>query len=627
MKRKERHKNNSKDTITLNIWQDIIVIIIISVITTLVSIAIQPGKFHVSMMNIIDRPLTIVLNGFPVVIFVFIGYLIVNNVFYGAIIPSAICMVFSYINLLKIEGREDVFVPSDFSLFKEAFSAVKEYNLDMHPKWIVIMVVYILLLLVFGLLFKSKRVSYKKRIIFSVLSLFLFLFSMEKVYSSDALFYSFYVPETYNIPARFNTLGFNYCFLHHYNLYPIDKPDNYDKKEVEKWKEDYRKDKTEITNKPNVLMVMCEAFSDLANESVFAWKTEKDNPLYKYNLLAKSDQAITGHIIVSNIAAGTANTEFDVLTGMPTTMIGETTTSAFRVVNHDIATVASILNKNGYDTGFIHPGDSWFYNRSNVYRHFGIEKQVFKERFDLENDIWGSYISDKAFLRELKVEIESMMNPFFIYGVTIQNHQTYTYNKYLDKTEIIPTYMSLTDSSMEYLSVYMRGLKDSSDMLYELVRYIDEIDEPTILVFFGDHLPNLGANYMAYQELDLPVGRMDTAENILSGYQTTFMIYANKAYANNFDLQKIENELEFPQNKTINSIYLGAILLEMLGYEGEDSYFDFLNDIRRILPVFRDKEQVYMTMDGSYMSSISDELYADIIKKIDWWEYYRLKNH
>ena len=55
----------------------------------------------------------------------------------------------------------------------------------------------------------------------------------------------------------------------------------------------------------------------------------------------------------------------------------------------------------------------------------------------------------------------------------------------------MPVKVKLTDKEMETLSVYLRGAKDTADMVYELAEYIDTLEEPTILVFFGDHLPNI----------------------------------------------------------------------------------------------------------------------------------------
>ena len=72
-------------------------------------------------------------------------------------------------------------------------------------------------------------------------------------------------------------------------------------------------------------------------------------------------------MVVPGFAGGTANTEFDVLTGMQTMALSASTTSAMRVVNRNLDSLFRVFGNDGYETAFCHPGDNWFYNRENVY--------------------------------------------------------------------------------------------------------------------------------------------------------------------------------------------------------------------------------------------------------------------
>ena len=611
----------SKFKFSLDIWFTLAVGALISVATALFSVALQPGAFSTSLYDIASRGITIALNFFPVAVVVALGYIISGSVFWGGSIASLIALLLSYVNLLKIEGRDDAFVPSDIGLFREAMASAASYDLDLHIPYLALLLFYCALLFTLGFFVKSAKPKIVWRVISGAIVTGLFALSMVFVYPSKDLYNSFTVPQMYNIPSVFNTLGFNYCFLYNFNLYPVEKPDGFSASQVEKWEKEYIKQKTD-SKKPNVIMVMGEAFSDISNDPVFAWQNAEDNPAYLYNQLASSERAISGHMIVSNIAAGTANTEFDILTGTPTTMISDTTTSSFRVVHKNMPSLARVFADEGYKTSFLHPGNSWFYNRSSVYKYFGIEDQVFNEAFDLSKDTIAGLVTDEAFLRELKKEIESNKSPQFIYSVTIQNHQAYNYAKYYDATPDVPLNTTVSQSTMESVSVYLRGVRDSSQMIYQLAQYLDTLDEPTLLVFFGDHLPNLGSD--AYNELGMPIGNTDSPENILEAYKTPFMIYGNTAYCNQNDIAAQKQALELPQNGVINNIYLGAAVLELTELNGRDGYFDFLNYARRLLPVFRDREKAYILPDGNYTNAISDKKLLDIIKKIDWWQYHRL---
>lgn len=604
------------------LWLTIVLIFALSLPALLLCIALQPGDFARSFVDIWTRKGLFLLNWFPVLITLALGYFITGNVWWGSAIATLLWPLLSYINLLKIEGREDTFVPADIGLFKEALNAAAEYSLDLHPWWLVTIIGLSLGLVAVGFFLGSSTKGYL-RVVGSVGAIGLFALSMLFVYPAKSIYNSYTVPDSYNIPSVFNTLGFNYCFLYNTNLYPVEKPEDYNKKTVEGWMEEYTQPVTTPETAPNIIMVMGEAFSDIANADVFDWPTEQDNPIYLYNQLTQSKQALSGHIAVSNIAAGTANTEFDILTGLPTTMIGEGATSSFRVVHGALPTVASVLRDQGYHNRFMHPGNSWFYNRSSVYKYFGIEQQTFKSVFDPTDEV-GGFVKDSAFLRQLKTEIEAGQSPQFIYSVTIQNHQSYKYHKYPDATPAVPTDVPLSDEAMEQLSVYLRGSRDTATMVSELVQYLDGLSRPTLLVFFGDHLPNLGSDYLAYRELGLPVGNTDTVENIFSAYSTPFLIYANKAYCAENDFTSDVQALELGEEKLINSVYLGAMTLELAGYEGLDPYFDFLNQSRRALPAFRAETAAYLT-DAGFTDTLPPAT-ADLLHKIDHWEYYRLKN-
>ncbi len=552
-----------------------------------------------------------------------IGFFVFGNVLWGGGTASLLSLLLSYVNLLKIEGRDDAFVPSDIGLLREGVSSMANYGLDIHIPLLILIIVYSAFFIALGFFVKSTRPKALWRIVSTGATVVLFALSIRFVYTNTAIYNSFSVPQMYNIPSVFNTLGFNYCFLRNFNLYPVDKPEGYSAGDVKKWETEYLLEKQQGVT-PNIIMVMGESFSDISNDVVFDFETDEQNPCYKYNLLTQSERAISGHIAVSNIAAGTANTEFDILTGMPTNMISDATTSSFRVINKKTPTVASVLKDNGYATSFLHPGDSWFYNRSSVYRHFGVDDQVFNESFDLQNDTTNDgLVTDEAFLRELIEKIESNQNPQFIYSVSIQNHQAYNYTKYPDATPSVPIKTEISDASMEKLSVYLRGVRDTSEMVYELSQYIDKMTQPTILVFFGDHLANLGEDCLAYRELGMNIGKTDTPENTLEAFKTPFVIYANTAYCDSTDFAKAKENLALAP--VINSNYLGAAVLELTGFSGNDGYFDFLNFARRELPVFRLKENVYCDKAGNYTSELSNDTHLDIINKVDMWEYHRLR--
>ena len=606
----------------MNLGISILALLFSAVFVTLTAIYIQPGLFRDSMFGILETPSLIVLNGLPVLVLMAICYCACGNVFASAAAVGLVVELLSYANLLKIEGRNDPLIPSDIFLLRESLQAVGDYQLNLHPGIIALMVVSFLGFVALAVFLRSSRPKWFWRLGLGLLSMAVFLGSMFTIYPDKDYYNDLPRVDKSNVPLVFNSYGFPYCFLHNFNLYPIDKPEGYDQKAVDQWETETLD--TEAPLSTNILFVMGEAFTDLPDEAVFDY-AEGESPLTSYHQLISGGQALSGHIVCSNVSAGTANTEFDVLTGMQTNLISENTTSAFRAVHRSVDSLAQVYEGEGYSSFFMHPGNSWFYNRCNVYGYFGIEDQTFNDVFTQE-DRDGSYITDQAFLRVLKGlwDEKASSGSTFAYSVTIENHQAYSYAKYASPvTETLPLTVSVSDSVREQLETYFQGVRHTADMILELTEYLDSLQEPTLLVFFGDHRPNLGADFESYRAIGSDVGLSDTPQQVVYTYEAPYMIWANDALLESWDMEAAVEALELPPDNKISSCYLGSLVYELTGMTGRSAYWDYLTQARRVLPVM--SHGSYYLPDGSYTTVLTEEQ-AAVYEKLHWWQYDRLKN-
>ena len=582
-----------------------------------VTLALQQGSLLATLSAFWAEPILFVLNLWPVAALALLFYFLLGNAWYGAGLTTLIWGLLSYINLVKVDARGDPFVPGDILLLTEGMEAVGSYQLNMHWGKLALLLGLSLALILLGTGVKSARPRLVIRLVAALTVVAAFGTTMAFLYPDSELYDRMEGPNRANVPAVYEAFGFPYCFLHNFNLYPVDKPPGYNAQEAASYEDTYREAEAAPETAPNILMVMCEAFTDLPNQAAFTY-TGETNPIAAYNRLA--EQTLSGHLVVSNTGAGTANTEFDVLTGMMTNRIGTGTTSAFRVVHRNIDSIPRMLTQAGYRTFFLHPGQNWFYNRESVYSYLGITDQVFQDAFS-RSDLVGDWISDAGFLRVLKESLEARQGdtPLFTYAVTIQNHQSYGAGKYGYVPDPPQTDIALSDAARTYLSVYFKGLQDSAAMLEELTEYLDSLDAPYLLVFFGDHQPNLGGHYLAYRELDPNYGSTDTVEETLQPYTVPYLIWGNAAYRQDHDLLAQAQAWNLPE--TISSHYFGALTCQLAGYQGHDGYFDFLNALREQLPV--SSVYGYQLSDGSYTDTLPDDLQA--LEDIRWkWQYYRL---
>ncbi len=562
---------------------------------------IAPGSFRHTAGFMLHNPLLILLNGLPIAVLLLVIYFAFSNSFAAGAAANAVFGLLSYANLLKIDGRDDPLVPADILLLREALQASGDYRLDLHPGLIALIVLSTAALIALAVLFgKTRKRPAVPRIIGIVLSLAVFTGAFFGLYRDRELYASFPVSSEYNMTTMFNELGLNYCFLYNFNLYSVDKPEGYSASEVESYIAEQETVESEGV-KPQILMVMCEAFNDITDAEAFTYSDE-DDPMRGFYEVAQSPNSISGHIVVPNFGAGTANTEFDVLTGMQTNLISATSNSALRSFHHSVPSMATLLSGEGYDSLYFHPGNSWFYNRDSALSFLGIKDRVFVEDLEDKSNM------ESAFLKNLKTLIsERTQNGerLFAYATTIQNHQAYTYSKYDFDVPKVQTSVELSDYAEELLSVYAYGVKCSSDMLLELTEYLNSLDEPYILVFFGDHRPNLGADYLAYKEIG-----MDIENDVISNCSAPFVIWANDAYAASADFAERFASLDMPEDGYISASFLGEVTLELAGCAKSEPFFSFLSELRREVPVIK--------------TGVNSDAEQPLIDKLHCWQYYRM---
>ena len=338
----------------LPLWGSLLAAVLLAGCITLLALWCQPNALRTVLAGFKAQPLLIVLNALPIGLLLLAFAFLFRNVFYsGALVNFFVCAL-SLANRVKIEVRDEPVFPRDFSLLREVGSAIQSFDIRYPVKAIAVVVLTTALLVGLGVLFPSRPVSFAalkakltkrdaaaafpgrcwlERIVGAVLSFGVLTALIFTVYASNTLYNSFRVSNAYYVPSVFNELGFPYCFCHQFTTYPVDKPEGFSKSEAAGWETG---EQSGLGKDVNIIMVMNEAFSDITDGSMFNW-AEGDDPLPNLHALQNDPHALTGHIVVPGFAGGTANTEFDVLTGMQTNALSDTTTSAMRVINRNLS--------------------------------------------------------------------------------------------------------------------------------------------------------------------------------------------------------------------------------------------------------------------------------------------------
>ena len=599
---------------------------------TLLCLWTQPNSLRSVLIIFRAQPLLIVLNALPVGLLILGFTFLFRNVFGAACLVGTCCALLSTANRIKLEVRDEPVFPRDFALLKEVYAATGEYAITWPWKVFAVIALCAVLTGIAAWFIGVKPFPLTRlrsiwgRLLGFAVSLGTLAALILTLYASNGLYNSFPVSNAYYIPSVFNELGFPYCFCHQFTTYTVEKPQGYSRAQAAAW--DSAETQPKEGKNVHVIFVMNEAFSALSEEPAFTYTAEND-PLANYHALTSDPHALTGRVVVPGFAGGTANTEFDVLTGMQTRSLSQTTTSAFRAVNRNLDSLFRVYGGDGYETLFLHPGYDWFYNRENVYRWLGAGESRFIDAMP-DAEYKGSWVTDDymAGLIESAFQDAAAQGSFlFNYTTTIQNHMSYTAAKYGEGhvSPALPTSLSLSPETETMLAVYMEGLRDADAMLGRLVEYFSAREEPVLLAFYGDHLPYLGDGMQGYQAINSQVALPEAErEDPLCSYETPYVLWVNDAAAETLDWDRAVSALDLPENRRISACFLGETVLELTGRDQDSAWFSFLGELRRELPVVHMKLCEDSQGQVRAVSSLTQEL-QDEIHRWRCWSYYKLQ--
>lgn len=593
-----------------------------SIGVTFLLFIIAPGSFQEFMKHIMAQPSLFFINFLPCLLLIVFLWFLTNHCIFSIVASSSFFVFLGIANRLKIILRQDPLVPTDLTLFREATTIVHTFDTSFLSFLVIIIVGIILSIAISIFFFGSVPLKSTYRISGCIIALILGFVSNTFLYSNESLYNKYSVTgNIYFQVNHYNSKGLTYSFLHSFNTQKVNRPEGYSAKTYKKTEQDSAIVPTK-TKKPHIIMIMGEAFSDLSiNENIDF--SNYNDPLKNFKALYENDSAVSGHIVVPGFGGGTSNTEYDVLTGCPTRFLDNSLPS-YNFVRANFDALPRRLEKIGYDTLAIHPGYSWFYNRLNVYNHFGFNQFITLDSFEPQKQSKGGYISEvvtmDTIINSFEEHIEKSDNPLFSFTVTIQNHGPYE-NKYNDAKKNFDSPVPLTKQEENMLSNYFFGLKDVDDEIGRLVDYISDSEEPIVLVYFGDHLPGFKNGMEFFDILDYDIDINGTLEQRLRVYETPYVIWENEAAKEIAPITKNYKTANLPKNNLISSNYLGTTMLELLGLEGLSPLYDYSNSLRKELPVITN--EIFYDGNSNYIESISKQQ-KEKIDYLKGWQYYKL---
>lgn len=320
------------------------------------------------------------------------------------------------------------------------------------------------------------------------------------------------------------------------------------------------------SKKPNVIFMMNEAFWD---PTLMTNVTFSEDPVPTVHQLQK--ETTSGYMLSPQIGGGTSNVEFEVLTGDSISFLPNGAIAYQQYIHKPLPSLASYFADQGYKSLALHSFVSYFYNRENVYKYLGFESFKSSENF-INPEYKGGFISDDEFSRNLIQEVEKTEDPMFIYGITMQNHGSYEdKTRYSEKP--IKVKGNFTPDAQILIDNYTQGARDADHGLKLLIDHFKQSDEPTIILFYGDHLPMLGYDYDVFHQSGfVQSAKPDewSLEEIKKMHSVPFVMWSN------MDLPKED----FP---IMSNSFLGAYVLNSLNME-KPATFAYNYEVSRKVP-------------------------------------------
>lgn len=296
-----------------------------------------------------------------------------------------------------------------------------------------------------------------------------------------------------NIAQGYSDYGFVYGFSTSVVGRGMNKPEDYSEETIDAINTLVDSaSQTTVTaagKQPNIICVLLESFCD-PYEVNFLNMSEDPIPNF-HNLEANYS---TGYLTVPVVGAGTANTEFEVLSGMSMQYFG-TGEYPYKTIlkQTDCESIASDLDKIGYGTHVVHNNTATFYSRNNAFSMMGFDSFTSKELMNItQYTPNGNWPTDDVLVQEtVKAMNATEDQSDFVYTITVEGHGDYPSEKILENPAIVVT-GAPDEASNNQWEYYVNMIHEVDDFIGDLITAVDRRGEDTIIVFFGDHLPTMG---------------------------------------------------------------------------------------------------------------------------------------
>ncbi len=530
---------------------------------------------------------------YNVIWYIIIYYMIhslIRNSKYTMILGGLMIYLMALVNYFVYLFRGNPLIPSDLLAWQTGVSVASNYKVSITEG---VLAATLLMYLMYVLACKLEKPKKKPSLLNRVLVAGSFFLTAAVVYGvffdTDLVEAKIRVLDFFAPKYTYMTYGTAFSFVANVKAMETQEPQGYSVDKVETLLQDaaYEADVREAKpsgQKPNIIVIMNEAYSDLSLVGNF--ETNMD---YRPFTRALANNTTQGTMYVSVFGGATSDTEYEFLTGNSMAVLPKNCVPYQQYITDPTDSLAKTLKDQGYYNIAIHPYEASGYKRDLVYPLLGFDEFLSMEDFK-EPEYIRSYISDRSSFQKIigEYEAKGKNQPVFIFNVTMQDHGGYTTEQLFSEEESVRlTGMSGFGAVEQYLS-----LQRQSDMAFQvLTDYFSKQEEPTIILMFGDHQPV--AFSLFYDS------GASKPEEYRQKYAVPFVLWAN------YDIP--EDDVD-----NISANYLSTYLLKVAGLK-DTAYNEYLWQLYQKVPVINglfymdEKNDIYSLGEASEYSELVKE--------------------
>ncbi|HUM55934.1 MAG TPA: sulfatase-like hydrolase/transferase [Bacillota bacterium] len=513
-------------------------VILLAIVTNLIIETLARQSIWGGFLFFVQSPLIFLYNSLLIFATISLGFLFKRRAA-AFVTISFIWIILGIVNGIILSKRMTPFTVYDILSFKEGLSIVGNYFSVLQMVLIAAGIAFVVALFVFlrrKIPKHGKHANHKRR--FAVVAVIILI-----TFGVSGLFIRTGIIETYfpNLAYGFRDNGFPYCFINTWFNTGIGKPKDYSKENV---RSIFTKKEMETTvaakgsdgneSHPNILFLQMEAFMD--PETVKGLRLSED-AIPTFRKLMKKNSS--GRFLSPAVGAGTANVEFEVMTGMSVRFFGPGEYPHKSLLGETVCeSVAYDLKNIGYFTHAIHNHRATFYGRNQVFANLGFDTFTSVEYMNKVNRTPKNWAKDYVLTQQVTDALKATKGPDYIYTISVEGHGAYPEEKVLEDPGITVE-RSPSEETKYAWEYYVNQLNEMDEFIDELIKKLKVYDEDIVLVIYGDHLPNLP---------DISDEKLKYGRNT---YETDYVIWSN------FQMKQ--------KNQDLKAYDISAALLDRLG--------------------------------------------------------------